>query len=155
MKKFLTFLGGVVGVILVIAIIAAAILIPKAIRLDRDARAYMSDALPKIIDHWDSQQLVNRATPELMIAAKSPAEIERLFVMFRHLGAPKHLDEPKGGMTGQAFTGSGTGVFGNYTVAGSFEQGDATIDIQLKRTGDSWQINGFHIDSDAFIPHGP
>jgi hypothetical protein len=152
MNRILTILGCIFAVILSIIGIAAAIFIPRVLKLDREASAYIQDVVPKIVAHWNSQELVDRATPELLSSVKSPKEIERLFVMFQQLGSLKHLDKPKGAVTSSAFTGAGTVTLGNYTAEAQFEKGAATIQIQLRRVNNAWKINGFHINSNAFLP---
>lgn len=152
MKKILMILGGIFAVIVLVLGVVAAIFIPRALKLDREATAYIQDAVPKIVAHWDSQELVDRATPELLSSAKSRTEIDRLFVMFQRLGALKQLDKSKGGITSSAFTGAGTVTLGNYTAKAKFEKGDANVQIQLRRVNNAWKINGFRINSDAFLP---
>src|ERR1019366_8904339 len=108
MKKLFTILGVIFAVIIVIIVIAAAIFIPRALKLDREATAYIQDAVPKIVTNWSSQELVDRATPTLIDAAKSRDQLDRLFVMFRQLGSFKHLNKPEGAVVNSAFTGEGT-----------------------------------------------
>ena len=152
MKKFFTILGVIFAVILIIFIIAAVIFISRALKLDREATAYIQDAVPKIVAQWNAQELVDRATPELLAATKSREELDRLFIMFRQLGALKHLDTPKGMVTSGAFSGTGLVTIGNYTSKVEFEHGIAMMQIQLRRVDDTWKINGFHINSDVFLP---
>ena len=152
MKKLLTILGGVLAAILLIFGIAAAIFIPRTLKLGRSATAYIRDVVPKIVAHWNTQELVDRATPELLSAAKSRKEIDRLFVMFQQLGSLKHLDTPKGGVTSGAFTGTGAVTLGTYTAQAEFEKGAASVQIQLRRVNNEWKINGFRINSDVFLP---
>jgi hypothetical protein len=152
MRKLFTFLGVIFAVIIVVIIIAAVIFIPSALKLDREATAYIQDAVPKIVTNWNSQELVDRATPELLAAGKSRDTLDSLFVMFQRLGSFKHLDKPKGTVVSSSFTGTGTVTLGNYTAQAEFEKGAASIQIQLRRVNDSWKINGFHINSDALFP---
>jgi hypothetical protein len=152
MKKLFVILGVIFTVIIAIIVIAAAIFIPLTLKLDREATAYIQDAVPKIVTNWNSQELVDRATPELIDAMKSRDQLDRLFVMFRQLGSFKHLDKPEGAVVSSAFTGEGTVTLGNYTAQGDFEKGKATIKIQLRRVHDTWKINGFRINSDVFLP---
>ena len=152
MKKLFTILGVIFAVIIVIGVIAAAIFIPGAIKRDREATAYIQDAVPKIVTNWSSQELVDRATPELLASAKSRDQIDRLFVMFRQLGSFKHLDKPEGAVVSSAYTGTGTVTVGNYKAHAEFEKGEARIEIQLRLVGDTWKINGFRIFSDALLP---
>ncbi len=133
MKKVFAILGVIFTVIVVIV---AAIFI----KLDREATAFIQDVVPKIATNWSSQELVDRATPELKKkVAKARDKFDGIFLMFRRLGSFKHLDKPKG-------------MLGNYTTVGDFEKGKATIKIQLRRVNDIWKINRFEIDSDVFIP---
>jgi hypothetical protein len=152
MKKLFTILGVVFAVIIAIIIIAAAIFIPRTLKLDHEATAYIQDAVPKIVTNWNSQELIDRATPELMAAAKSRDEIDRLFAMFRRLGSFKHIDKPEGKVVSSAFVGRGTATVGSYSVRAKFEKGPATIQIQLQRANGTWKINGFRINSDVFLP---
>ena len=147
-----TILGVIFAVIIVVFIIAAAIFIPRTLKLDHEATAYIQDAVPKIVTNWNSQELVDRAAPELMATAKSRDQIDRLFVMFRQLGSFKHLDKPEGTVVSSAYTGTGTVTVGNYKAQAEFEKGEARIEIQLRRVGDAWKINGFRIFSDALLP---
>jgi hypothetical protein len=152
MKKFLMVLGGIFVAILVIFGIAAAIFIPRLLQLDREATAYIQDAVPKIVENWNSKELLDRATPELLSVVKSNDEIDRLFTMFQQLGSLKRLETPRGSVVSRAFTGAGTSTVGNYTAQADFEKGTATIHIQLRRVNDAWLINGFRINSDVFLP---
>ena len=152
MKKLFTILGIIFATIIAIIVIAAAIFIPRALKLDHEATAYIQDAVPKIVTNWNSQELVDRATPELLAAAKKNDELARLFVMFRQLGSFKQLDKPEGMVVSSAYTGEGTVTLGNYTAHGDFEKGKAIIKIQLRRVDGTWKINGFRINSDVFLP---
>lgn len=155
MKRFLTILGAVFGTIIVVAVIAAVIFVVRAMKLDGEATAYIQDAAPKILQQWNVQELVDRATPELLAAAKSREQFDRMFAMFRQLGTLNHLDAPKGSITSGAFTSTGVVTIGNYTATAEFEQGAATLQIQLRRVDDTWKINGFYIKSDVFLPQKP
>jgi hypothetical protein len=155
MKKLLIILGGIFLVIIVAVGIAAAIWIPRGLKLDRQAKAYIQDAVPKIVEHWSSQELVDRATPALVSAGGSRKDIDRLFAMFQKLGNLKQLDTPEGTVGSQWFSGEGTVTLGTYTARADFENGAASIRIQLRRVGDTWKINGFRINSDVFLAPAP
>lgn len=152
MKKVFTIFGVIFAVILIIIAIFAAIFIPRALRLDRDATAYIQNAVPQICEHWNARALSDRATQEPLKDAKYKEDVGRLFEMFSRLGALKHLDTPKGSVVSGTYTGTGTYTVGNYTAEAEFAKGRATIKIQLLRVGEAWKINGFRIYSDAFLP---
>jgi len=71
MKRLFIILGGVFAAIIVVAIIGAIVFIPRALKLDKDSIAYVADNLPKIMDRWNAQNLIDRATPELIASTKS------------------------------------------------------------------------------------
>ena len=152
MKKLFTILGVIFAVIIVILVIAAAIFIPGALKRDQEAVSYIQDAVPKIVTNWNSQELLDRATPELVATSKKNDEIDRIFAMFQRLGSFKHLDKPEGTVVSSAYTGTGTVTVGSYKAHAEFEKGEARIEIQLRRVGDTWKINGFRIFSDALFP---
>jgi hypothetical protein len=150
MRTVLTILGAIFAIFIVILITAAVIFIPRAIKLEHGGAVYLQDAIPKIVTNWNSQELVDRATPELL-ATGSRDSVNRLFVMFQRLGSLKHLDTPEGTITSSAYTGTGTVTIGNFKAEAEFEKGPATISVQLERVKDTWEINGFHIYSDALL----
>jgi hypothetical protein len=152
MKKLFTILGVVFAAIISIFIIAVAIFIPGALKRNHEAVIYIQDAVPKIVTNWNSQELMDRATPELLAAVKKNDELDRLFIMFKRLGSLKHLDQPEGTVVSSTYTGTGTVTFGNYKTHAEFEKGEARIEIQLRLVGDTWKINGFRIFSDALLP---
>ena len=78
MKRFLTILGAVFGTIIIVAIIAGVIFVMRAMKLDDEATAYIQDAAPKIVQQWNIQELIDRATPELLAAAKSREKFDRM-----------------------------------------------------------------------------
>lgn len=152
MKKVFTILGVIFAVILVIIVLVAAIFIPRTLKLDRDATAYIQNEVPKIVEHWDPQALTDRASPELLKVPKFKDEIDRYFDMFSKLGALKHLDTPKGAVYSGVYTGTGSYTIGNYTSEADFEKGKAMIKMQIMRVGETWKVNSFRIYSDVFLP---
>jgi hypothetical protein len=153
MKKLLIVLGAVFATIIVIVAILGIIMIPHWLRLNKDAKVYLTNNVPLIVDHWNPQNLFDRATPELIADAR-PREVDKLYDMFRQLGTLKHLNAPELGNIGsQAFSKQGTYTYGNYTIHADFQKGPATISIQLLYMGTGWKINNFRINSDVFLPN--
>ena|SRR5436190_15199037 len=155
MKKFLAVLGCIFGVIIIAIVIIAAIFIPRSIKLDKEATAYIQDVVPKIVASWDPQPLIDRATPEFASSMKSSADLGRIFTMFRQLGGLKNLEKPTGNVTSGTFSQTGPITIGNYVAKAEFEKGKATILVQLKRSGDTWQINDFISTRTCFFPQRP
>ena len=120
--------------------------------LDKEATTYLTNEVPKIVDHWNSQNLLDRASTNLVAVLKPRQKLDQLFEMFQQLGSLKQLDTPKGSVVTTSFTGQGTHTVGNYTIQADFEKGPASISVQLLRVGNDWKINGFYIHSDVFLP---
>jgi hypothetical protein len=151
-KKILIGCGALSVVLLLVAIVAAVIFIPRSLRLDKDATAYIEEAVPQIAATWDPQALIHRASPELLATVKSQEDWERLFAAYRRLGALQKLEKPSGNVSSGAFAGTGSFTIGQYSAQATFEHGAAQLRIQLRRVGDGWKIDGFQIDSELFLP---
>jgi len=153
MKKLLIVLGSIFAAIIVIVAILAVIFIPYWLRLNKEAKTYLTNNLPIIVAHWNPQDVFDRATPQLINNAK-PEDVDKLYATCRQLGLLKHLGTPELGNIGsQAFTKQGTYTYGNYTIHADFQNGSASISIQLLHVGTGWKINQFHINPTIFLSH--
>jgi hypothetical protein len=144
--------GYVCAGLLAFVFVFAAVFIPRALHLEHDGAAYLDHTLPEIVGTWDSHALASRATPELLGSVKPPTDLERYFRFLRQLGKLKHMDEPTGSVYTGTYLGKGTVTTGNFTAKAEFENGPATISVQLTRVGDNWKYNGLHISSPVFLP---
>ena len=152
MNKFLKILGGIFLILLLVIGVGAAIFIPRALTLNRDAIVYIEANVPAIVEEWNSDELTKRAAPELL-TPQVQKEMPRLFAWFASLGKLKKLDKPIGRIYTGVHAGTHTnGTWGDYAVHADFEAGQAQITIPLIRVGQSWKIMGFHVDSPVFLP---
>lgn len=152
MKTCLAIVGGVGCLSIIIIIVVLAFFIAQAAYLEPGASAYIDRAVPAIVAHWDVQQLLNRATPALQQRVlRHRGKVNRLFMMFRELGHLKHLGSPT---DYKIFTQNNV-TTATFTVPAKFAKGAATVEIQLLRTGKTWEINSFHITSNVFLPLAP
>lgn len=155
MSKLFKILGCIFLGLLMIIGVGAAIFIPRAASLNRDAVAYVETNIPAVVASWNPDELTKRAAPELLTPLLR-GELPKLFAWFASLGKLKKLDKPIGRVYTGFSVGSHTnGTWGEYAVHADFEVGPAQITIILTRVGESWKIMGFHVDSPAFLPsHG-
>jgi hypothetical protein len=163
-KSLLIRIGVIIFAIIIVAIVKTSIAVNSPARLNKEAAAYIADNLPKIVDRWDAQNLVDRADPALMAGgATRRRQFDEMYAKFQKLGALKHLDTPEGGgLYFGEFTVKGmhpSKPVGSYKVQADFENGHATISIQLVRVnkewkvfGKKWKVIGFDINSDVFLP---
>ena len=148
MNKFPLIIRGCLVVSTVAFVAALAFLILRALWLNRDAEAYIKEEVPRIVSSWNSQTLLDQATPGLRMVLLSPSEAQALATASK-LGRFKHLGEPVGSLIAMVFKNKGDGTFGNYEVPAQFEAGNTTILIQVQRLDGRWRINGFQMKPGA------
>jgi hypothetical protein len=151
MKKLFTCLGVVFAVVIVVTIVIFVVFIPRALHLSDEASTYLDGEVPKIVQNWNSQELIDAASPELSAGINKGGGLDQMFTMFRQLGALKHLDQPSGGVRMGASTEHGSYTVGNFSISADFESGPAEILVQVLKIGDTWKINGFRINSNVFL----
>lgn len=138
-------IGGIIAIF-------AAIFVPRFFRLYNSGVSYVETVIPKVFLNWNPKDAMEYATVDLKASMMKGDETERLYIMFKKLGALKHLSKPEGNVFSKADTSTGSATYGNFAVKAEFENGSANIWIQLRRTGESWKIDGFRITSDSFLP---
>ena len=154
MNKFLKILGGIFLALLIVAVVAAVIFIPKGLALDKNAVAYIETNIPLVVEKWNPEDLKSRAAPELLTQS-GIEQLPQLFSWLSSLGRLKKLEKPIGQVGTGVYTGTQfNGTWGDYVANAEFEAGTAQIKIVLRRSGETWQIMGFHVNSKALLPKG-
>jgi len=149
MKKLFIILGSCFVLLLVIAGIGIGLLVKKGSDADTQSKAYADKAIVDITSTWDKQQFLDRSSPELKAVMTDPRQVDELFAVFQKLGHyQSHQISDKGGSKFVAIAGQGASVTATYTAEAHFENGPATINIDLIKHGDQWQILKFYIRSD-------
>ena len=70
MKKILTFFGITFLVLIIIVIAGVALVAIKGNKLDSESKAYVDTAFLPIVSDWNKEELIKRASPELMAVTK-------------------------------------------------------------------------------------
>ena len=152
MKKFFTILGGIFAVLIFVIVVAFFILNHFGTGLDEESKSYVDSNLPKIITNWNVDQLLNRASPELMKVAPKE-KIEKLFNAFsERLGPLKEYKGSNGQANMTLITQKGKVITATYIAEAIFEKAPATIQFRIIKRGNNWQILEFRVNSDALIP---
>src|SRR5476649_2090265 len=97
MKKLLSIVGGICLVLIlgVAAFIGYAAYQGRG--LDASSKAYVDENVPTIISTWSKQELLTRASPQLLkVVNEKPEQLDQLFRMFSKLGAMRSYDGSKG-----------------------------------------------------------
>jgi hypothetical protein len=118
--------------------------------LDKSSKAYVDEAIPAIVTNWSPDELVKRESKAFQ-KATNDEQLVKLFSAFRRLGALKEYKGCKGDANMNYTTESGSVVTATYLGHATFDNGDAEIKVVLVQQDGQWKIQGFRIDSPAFL----
>jgi hypothetical protein len=142
---------GIAAAIAIAALVIGGVLVArKGFTLDADANAYVESAVVAICGKWDQQQLIDRASPELL-AAIQPGELAALFEKLSAAGPLFKYEGANGQATMTVYNGNSK-IAAKYVAKALFAHGEGTIDISLVQTDGKWRILGFHVDIAAKPP---
>ncbi len=152
MKKFLTILGGIFVVLIVVVVVGFFVLNYFGTGLDEESKLYVDSNLPQIINDWSVEELISRASPELMKVAPKE-KIENLFNAFsERLGPLKEYKGSNGQANISVTTQKGKVITGAYVAEAIFEKAPATIQFRIIKHDNQWQILEFRVNSEALLP---
>jgi len=150
MKKFFTVLGIIFLCLLVTGAIGFSMVAYQGAKLDKSSQSYVDQIVPIIIASWSPQELLDRASPELLEVAPRD-KVDTMFREFTEkLGALKEYRGSKGDSLIN-FTASGKVVTAAYMARASFGKGDAEIKISIIQHDKKWQLLEFRVNSDMLI----
>lgn len=152
MKQFFIILGVVFLIIVVLGAIGIIVIALRGNALDKQSKAYADDAIPAIVDGWKERELLERASPEFKKAV-TQQQIDQLFQRFAGLGRLQKCEPAHGQSVMSATTQSGNTIKAEYTAKAKFERGEATIQLDLVKHGDQWQVLGFFVKPPAMPSH--
>ncbi|MBV9825771.1 MAG: hypothetical protein JO001_08860 [Alphaproteobacteria bacterium] len=151
MKRLLTILGGIFVALILIVGALVAFLAFRGSALDEESHAFADASIQGIAKDWDVGQLEARASPEFRSAAND-ADLQKLFGMFRKLGSLKQYKGSKGEATMSATTQQGASITAHYVANAEFEAGPASIELNLIKHQEAWEILGIRVNSKALLP---
>lgn len=152
MKKLLMILGAFFLALIILAAIGIGIFAVKGSALDKQSKAYVDSTVPILVNGWDEQELLSRASPEFKQVVDKD-DLDKLHTQFRKLGRLRDCQASEGEANMSITTQNGRSITASYSVKAKFDAGSAVIKISLIKHGDQWQIYGFHISSEAFLQH--
>ncbi len=150
LKKILKIVGSFLLVLVVLLAGAGLWATVSASKYRNAAKPFLEQNMPAVVS-WDFNQLRPLLTP----ASRAQFETERGQMIYRKLsilGALESFEEPQF-LTAQSGVSTTEGVVDvlKFSMLGHFEAGDATVTVNLAKTGDSYLIRYLHIDSDVFL----
>ena len=152
MKKFLSIVG---GIFLVIVVIVAGLIGYAAYQgrgLDASSKAYVEANVPPIISTWSKDELLKRSSPQLLKAVNdNPGQLDQLFHKLSKLGAMRSFGVVKGDSNVSYTTQNGKVVSASYVATAKFEHGEGRITARLIQSSGQWQFLFFYVDSPIFL----
>lgn len=120
-------------------------------KLDKQSQMYVDEVLPKIVSDWQANQLIKRASPELLKATPDN-KIRSLFSAFsKRLGNLKNYKGSRGEANIFFRFPEGRTVTATYVCDANFERGPASIQIRIILRNKTWQILELHVRSEALL----
>ena len=150
MKKLLIILGSVFLFFIILAAVGIGMIAMKGSALDKESKAYVDAAVPAIVSNWDEQALASRVSPEFT-NVMHPGDMAKLFRMYRQLGKFREYKDSRGQSFVNYTLRTGKVVTAEYTANATFDTGPATITLAIIKHDNQWQIEGFRINSRAFL----
>ena len=152
MKKFLSIVG---GIFLVIVVIVAGLIGYAAYQgrgLDASSKAYVEANVPPIISTWSKDELLKRSSPQLIkIIDEKPEQLDQLFHKLSKLGAMQSFGDVKGDSNVSYTTQNGKVTTASYVGTAKFEHGEGRINTRLIQSSGQWQFLFFYVDSPVFL----
>jgi hypothetical protein len=144
MRRFFYWFGIAAAVVLIVLVAGGVVLFRKGANLDAESKAYVETAVRAISSKWDQQELLDRASPDLLAMLK-PDAVTQIFDKFSQYGPLVEYE----GATGQAnmsYVNGISKITAEYKGKAKFENGEATFGVALVKLSGKWLIYGFHID---------
>jgi hypothetical protein len=155
MKKTLIILGGFFGVIILVAVVSlGGLLIYGSIygpSLDKESKTWVDTTIPKIVSLWDANEAEANMSPKLL-QTTSPSTIQSLFSRFSTILGPIKKYNGSTGQSGIHLHNFQFYITGDYVSDVSFEKGDAEIDTQTLKVGNSWKLIYFYVNISSTTP---
>ena len=152
MKKFLSIVGGIF-LLFILAIAGFFGYVAYQGRgLDASSKAYIETNVPPIISTWSKDELLKRASPQLLkILNEKPEQLDLLFQKLSKLGALRSFGEIKGDSLVSYNTQNGKATTASYVATAKYENGEAKISIRLVQLSGQWQFIYFYVNSPLFL----
>jgi hypothetical protein len=141
--------GVAAAVLVVMGAIAFGVAAWRGAALDRESKAYADESVLAITKTWSEEELAKRASPNLRNTT-TPAQIGQMFNVLRNTLGPLSTYDGSGGQSVMT-VGTNAGTRANYSGKGHFQKGDADIQLMLIKDGDTWMIEGFHVNSPVLM----
>ena len=114
--------------------------------LDLESHKFVDAAVVAIVSSWNVDELLRRASPEMLAEAELQIDINSLFDKWRPLGGLIAYAGSTGGAKIVESPEVGEMVTAEYAARAAFQNGTAEINVELVKRNGSWSILSFKVD---------
>ena len=152
MKSYLSIIG---GLFIVTGLVIAYFIGDTPFQsqdLQASSKAYVEANVPMIISTWSKDELLNRASPQLLKSInEDPNHLDRQFQNLSKLGAMRSFGDVKGYATNFTTNQDRIVRTATYVATAKFENGEGHISVRLIQSHGRWQFLQFNVDSAPLI----
>jgi hypothetical protein len=136
-----------VAILLVVAGNAGFFMLQKHVgRLRQESRYYANQTASRLAEHWDSDMLIQQATPQLQAQLKSD-DLKELGQAIAQLGRFWEYLGATGKLNNGYVAALGSDASASYVAKASYAGGVVTFDMGLIKEHGHWRIGTFHVDT--------
>jgi hypothetical protein len=118
------------------------------LQLSGESKAYANDAILGIVSSWNTSALVDRASQKLL-QSDSQINLKQSFSrLSKELGGLRKYHDVTCNVN-STLTQMGNLTTSKCNTTLMFEKASATVEIQLSRQGNQWQIDRFQVNSET------
>ena len=151
MKKILITFGIIFLCLMVLGVAGILALKSGGEKLDKESKSYVDKAVPAIVESWNVEELMQRASAELLEVVPSQ-KVNELFKLFSaKLGRLKEYQGSKGEANISINVPRGMTITALYHVEALFEKGGAVIKVRVVKKGDDWQFLEFRVNFENLL----
>jgi len=118
----------------------------KSSSLDLESHKFVDDAIVAIASSWNPDELLKRASSEMLAEAEHQVDVNSLFDQWRPLGGLIAYAGSTGGAKIVESPEIGEMVTAEYTAKAAFQNGTAAINVELVKRNGNWSILSFKVD---------
>ena len=144
MKKFLTFLGGVFLIIIILVIGLAIFMGVQLGPADEEAKAYARESIEAIATVWDADAVYERSSDTLKETLNQGEVVKLMTQGARAVGDLEKLGEVTCSTNISTTTGDGKVITSECSASAEHQRGTVDYRINVQKRNDAWAVNGFH-----------
>ena len=116
--------------------------------LQASSRAYVEANVPAIISTWSKDELLKRASPQLLKSInENPDQLDRQFQNLSKLGTMQSFGDVKGYATNFTTNQDRIVTTASYVATAEFKNGEGYISVRLIQSQGQWRFLLFNVDS--------